>query len=76
MPMGSVKSSGVTEIEVMLGAVTVTEADWETLPKVALIVAEPAATPLRRPVASTVAFAPVEDDQVTRRDTSRLLPSL
>jgi hypothetical protein len=60
---------------VMLGAVIVTEPDWETLPKVAVMVAEPAAMPLTKPVTSTVALAIVEEDQVTTAVRSRLLPS-
>jgi hypothetical protein len=74
--MARVKSSGVTEMDVMVGAVTVTEVDLETLPRVAVMVAVPAATPLTRPAASTVALAMVEEDQVTRLVRSRLLPSL
>lgn len=76
MPMARVTSSGVTEMDVMVGAVTVTEVDLETLPRVAVMVAVPAAIPLTRPAASTVALAMVEDDQVTRLVRSRLLPSL
>ena len=76
MPMARVKSSGVTEMDVMVGAVTVTEVDLETLPRVAVMVAVPAAIPLARPAASTVALAMVEEDQVTRLVRSRLLPSL
>ena len=76
MPIASVKSSGVTEMDVMVGAVTVTEVALETLPRVAVMVAVPAAIPLTRPAASTVALAMVEEDQVTRLVRSRLLPSL
>jgi hypothetical protein len=63
-------------MDVMVGAVTVTEVDLETLPRVAVMVAVPAAIPLTRPAASTVALAMVEEDQVTRLVRSRLLPSL
>ena len=76
MPMARVKSSGVTEMEAMVGAVIVAEVDLETLPRVAVMVAVPAAIPLTRPAASTVALAMVEEDQVTRLVRSRLLPSL
>ena len=76
MPIARVKSSGVTEMDVMVGAVTVTEVDLATLPRVAVMVAVPAAIPLTRPAASTVALAMVEEDQVTRLVRSRLLPSL
>jgi hypothetical protein len=63
-------------MDVMVGAVTVTEVDLATLPRVAVMVAVPAAIPLTRPAASTVALAMVEEDQVTRLVSSRLLPSL
>jgi hypothetical protein len=63
-------------MDVMVGAVTVTEVDLATLPRVAVMVAVPAAIPLTRPAASTVALAMVEEDQVTRLVRSRLLPSL
>jgi len=63
-------------MDVMVGAVTVTEVDLETLPRVAVMVAVPAAIPLTTPAASTVALAMVEEDQVTRLVRSRLLPSL
>src|SRR6476660_824097 len=74
--MASVMSSGVTEIEVMLGAVTVTDVAPATEPKVAVIVEEPAATPLTKPAGLTVAFAIVEEVQVTRSVTSQVLASL
>jgi hypothetical protein len=74
--MARVKSSGVTEMDVMVSALTVTEVDLETLPRVAVMVAVPAPIPLTRPAASTVALAMVEEDQVTRLVRSRLLPSL
>jgi hypothetical protein len=69
-------SSGVTEIDVMLGAVTVTPVDPVTEPSAAVMVAEPAATPLTSPVVLTVAFAMVEEDQVTRSVMSHELRSL
>src|SRR5215813_14067929 len=69
-------SSGVTEMEVMLGAVTPTEVDPVTEPSVAVIVAEPAATPLTRPLALTVALATVEEDHVTSSVMSQVLASL
>jgi len=76
MPMARVKSSGVTEMDVMVGAVTVTEVDLEMPSRVAVMVAVPAAIPPTSPAASTVALAMVEEDQVTRFVRSRLLPSL
>lgn len=74
-PIASVISSGVTEIEVMLGAVTVTDVEPVTEPSVAVIVAEPAVTPFTRPAASTVAFAIVEELHVTRSVMSHVLVS-
>jgi hypothetical protein len=60
----------------MVGAVTLTDVALATLPRVAVMVAVPAAIPLTTPAASTVALAMVEEDQVTRLVRSRLLPSL
>lgn len=74
--MASVMSSGVTEIDVMVGAVTVTDVDPVTEPKVAVMVADPAATPLTKPAALTVAFAIVDELHVTRSVTSQVLASL
>src|SRR5438874_5746511 len=77
MPMARVKSSGVTEIEEILGAVTVTVVDCMMLPRFAVTVAAPAPTPVTRPVALTVATEALEDGaQVTSRGRSRVLPSL
>jgi hypothetical protein len=75
-PIASVISSGVTEIEEMLGAVTVTEVDPVTEPSVAVIVADPAATPFTKPPALTVAFAIVDELHVTRSVMSHVLASL
>ena len=75
-PIASVISSGVTEIEVILGAVTVTAVDPVTEPSAAVIVADPAATPFTNPPALTVAFAIVEELQVTRSVMSHVLASL
>jgi len=69
-------SSGVTEIDVMFGAVTVTGVDPIADPSVAVMVAEPAATPFTKPVALTVALAIVEEDQTTRSVMSHVLASL
>jgi hypothetical protein len=74
--MGIVGLAGEMAIEVRVGVVTVTEVDLAMLPRVAVMVAVPAAIPLTRPAASTVALAMVEEDQVTRLVRSRLLPSL
>ena len=74
--MARVMSSGVTEIEVMVGAVTFTEVDPVTEPSVAVIVADPAAIPLTKPLALTVALAIVDEDHVTRSVMSHVLASL
>jgi hypothetical protein len=74
--MASVISSGVSEIDVMVGAVTVTDVEPVTEPSVAVMVADPAATPLTKPASLTVAFAIVEELQVTRSVTSQVLASL
>ncbi len=57
--------AGVSVMPVMVGAVTVSAAVPETLPEVALIVDEPAATPVARPALETVAVAVLLLDQVT-----------
>ena len=76
MPMPSVSPSGVIEIEVMVGLVTVSVVLCLTLPSVALMVVEPAATLVTSPFASMVAFAGADELQVTKAVRSRLLPSL
>src|SRR5262252_9162518 len=83
-PMARVMSSGVIEIEVMLGAVTVTEVDPETVPfavlSAAVIVAVPAATPVTNPLSvglsPTVALAMAEELQLTKFVMSQVLASL
>ena len=74
--MGSVIPSGVMEIAEIVGAVTVAVVDCETLLSVAVMVAEPTATPVTAPVALTVATPMGEELQVTREVKSALLPSL
>ena len=76
MPIGSVRSSGVTDMDVMVGAVTVTDVELDTVPRVAVIVDEPPATPSTKPPTLTVAVAMVEEDQETNAVRSELLPSL
>ena len=76
MPMPSVNPTGVTEIEVIVGAVTVTVVDWLTLARVAETLDEPALTAVSNPFASTVATAVEDELQVTKAVKSRLLPSL
>ena len=67
MSMGRVSPSGETEIAVMDGAVTVTVVEPETLFSAAVIDAEPEATPVTTPVASTLALETADEVQVTRR---------
>lgn len=76
MPMPSVNPTGVTEIEVIVGAVTVTVVDWLTLPRMAETLDDPALTAVSNPFASTVATAVEDELQVTKAVKSRLLPSL
>jgi len=54
---------------------TVTDVDPMTLPSVAVIVDDPAATPFTTPEPSTVAFATVEEPQVASKVRSFVLPS-
>jgi hypothetical protein len=56
---------GVTVMPVMVGAVTVSAAVPETLPELAVIVDEPAATPVARPALEMLAVAPLLLDHVT-----------
>ena len=75
MPMPRVNPTGVTAIEAMVGAVTVTVVDWLTDPRVAEMLDEPAFTAVSKPFASTVATAVEDELQVTSAVRSRLLPS-
>lgn len=74
--MPRVKPTGVTAIETIVGAVTVRVVFPETLPKEAVIVVVPAATPAANPLASIVAVALAEEPHATRFVISALLPSL
>lgn len=56
---------GATVMPVMVGLVTASAAVPQTLPEVALIVDEPAATPVARPALEIVAVAVLLLDQVT-----------
>ena len=76
IPMPSVRSSGVTVMDTMLGAVTVTLVDWETPANEAETFVDPAATAVIIPLASIVAVAVEEELQVTRAVRSEVLPSL
>jgi len=76
MPMAKVSPTGLTEIELIAGVVTVTSKDCVTPLSAAEIVVEPAASAASKPLTSIVATALVEDAQVTRLVMSRLVPSL
>ena len=76
MPMPSVNPTGVTDIDVIVGAVTVTVVDWLTLLRAAERFDEPAATAVTKPFVSMVATAVEDELQVTSAVKSRLLPSL
>ena len=54
-PAATEAVTGVTEIDVKIGAVTVSVAEPLIVPEAALIVAEPWATPLANPALLTVA---------------------
>jgi len=74
--MARVNPTGVTAIEVMVGAVTVSAVDCETPAKLAEMFVVPAATALAKPPGTMVATAVAEELQVTRFVRSALLPSL
>ena len=76
MPIPSVSPTGVTAIETILGAVTVSEVLWLTLPRLAEMFVDPLASELARPAALIVATDVAEELQVTRFVRSALLPSL
>ncbi len=74
--MPKVNPTGVTAIEVMLGAATVSEVDCEIPPSEAEMFVDPAATAVTAPAALTVAVAVEDELQVTSAVISALLPSL
>ena len=76
MPIPSVRPTGVTEIEEIVGAVTVKVVDCDRPPKLAEMLVVPAVREFTRPTALTVAVAVVEELQETRFVRSALLPSL
>jgi hypothetical protein len=76
MPIPSVKPTGVTEIETILGTVTVSVVDCETPPREAAIFVMPAANAFTMPPLFTVATVAADELQVTRVVKSALLPSL
>ena len=75
MPIPRVKSTGVMEIEEIVGALTVKVVDPVTPPMRAETVLVPGATPVAIPLISTVATAVELEFQVTRAVRSLLPPS-
>lgn len=76
MPIPRVSPTGVTAMEAIAGAFTVKVVELETAPRVAEILAVPAATPAAIPFTSMVAMPFADDAQVTSAVRSRLVPSL
>ena len=76
MPIARVKSTGVIEIEEIVGALTVKVVDPVTPPMLADMVLVPDATPVTIPLISTVATTVELDFHVTRAVRSLLLPSV
>ena len=76
MPIPRVRPTGVTEIEEIVGAVTVKVVDCDRPPKLAEMVVVPATSELTRPPVLTVAVAVDDELQETRFVRSALLPSL
>jgi hypothetical protein len=74
-PAAMLGLAGVTEIEDRVAAVTVRVVLPERLPEVAVMVAEPAATPVARPLLFTVAADVLDEFQVTWVVISWLVPS-
>lgn len=74
--MPRVSPTGVTEIETMVGAVTVKVVDCEMPPKLAEMFVDPEAVAATTPVALIVAVAVEDELQVTSEVRSALLPSL
>jgi hypothetical protein len=66
--------AGVTEIDVRFATVTVTVVEPLTAANVALIVADPEATPVTSPVELTVAVVASDDDQLAEFVTLSVLP--
>jgi hypothetical protein len=76
MPIPCVCPTGVTDIELTVGAVTVSEVDCEIPARLAEMFVEPAAIALTNPDAFTVPILVCEELQVTSAVMSALLPSL
>ena len=76
IPMPSVKPSGLTVRNEMVGATMDSDVEPLTVPRAAEIVVGPAATPVTIPPASMVATEVADEAHVTSAVKSRLLPSL
>jgi hypothetical protein len=76
MPMARVNPTGVTAIETMLGAVTVSVVDCEMDARLAEMLTEPAVTALTVPLGAMVAMAVEDEAHVTKLVRSAILPSL
>jgi hypothetical protein len=76
VPFGIDWLIGVTVTETSAAGVTLREVVPLTDPDVAIIVADPTAAPLARPVAFTVATPVLEDVQLTEDVRSLVLPSV
>ena len=74
--MPRVRPSGLSVSETITGALTVIAVEPMTAPRVAEMVVVPDATPLAKPLTSTVATDGVDEPQLTSAVRSRLLPSL
>ena len=74
-PIGTEAAAGVTAIELNVAAVTVKIAEPDLVPKVAVIVAVPADTPVATPGDTTVATAMVPEVHVTVVLMSTVVPS-
>ena len=74
--MPRVNPTGVTAIETMVGAVTVSVVDCETPAKLAEMFVVPAATAVAIPFETIVAVAVEEEAHATNVVRSALLPSL
>ncbi len=76
MPIPRVRPTGVTEIEEIVGAVTVKVVDCDRPLKLAEMVVVPATSEFTRPAELTVAVALEDEFQETKFVRSALLPSL
>jgi len=75
VPTATEKFAGVTVIDVKVGCVTVNSVEPLTAPDVAVIVEEPAATPVDSPDEDIVAVAAIADDHTAVAVKSFVLPS-